>query len=261
MLFRKRSGHGFTTGTNHLQFMLEKTVLLFFWPHRSALFPCPNTCNWDWMVSQIRKVIQILNARVIQAVFATIQTIMQKWSIRNMQVGGGGQTLLHDELMPIMKLHPKEHLISTVPLQLYERSDPNLKEEFAFSALNQMQVHLQDNWQNNFHFLLSSFIITSDRTSCLFIHFTVWYSSLNLQYEQSLWKHYKQNNLLKNQTRTRRTGVRQDEEMKLILEGGKTCSWERPDSLRPSPRVWGRWQDCLLQAQKNSTFGLQWLVW
>lgn len=33
--------------------------------------------------------------------------------------------------------------------------------------------------------------------------------------------HDKQNNLLKTQTRTRRTGVGQDEDMKLILESGK----------------------------------------
>lgn len=32
-----------------------------------------------------------------------------------MQVGGGGSTLLHDELMPIMKLQMKKHLMSSVP--------------------------------------------------------------------------------------------------------------------------------------------------
>jgi len=36
--------------------------------------------------------------------------------------------------------------------------------------------------------------------------------------------YYKQNNLLKSQTRTRRAGVGQDEDMRLIWEGGKKQS-------------------------------------
>lgn len=127
---------------------------------------------------------------------------------------------------------PKEtlHLHCTC-VALQKIGPQSQKEEFAFSALIQMQVHLPDFWQKNFRFLLSSVTIRSDKMSCLFLHFTVWYSFSNLQYEQSLWKHYKQNNLLKKQTRTRRAGVGQDEDIKLILEGGKTWSWERDQTL------------------------------
>lgn len=60
-----------------------------------------------------------------------------------MQVGAGELTPLHDELVPIMKLHPKKHLYCTF-VALQNIGPQSQKEEFAFSALIQVQVHLQD---------------------------------------------------------------------------------------------------------------------
>lgn len=144
-----------------------------------------------------------------------------------MQVGGGELTPLHDALKPIMKLHQR-NISSPLYLCSSTKDQTPISERrvciFSFNSNAHPLTTFLTKKKNKIHFLLSSVIIRSDKTSCLFIHFTVWYSSLNPQYEQSLWKHYKQNNLLKNQTRTRRAGVGQDEDMKLILEGEKICS-------------------------------------
>lgn len=114
---------------------------------------------------------------------------------RNKQLEGGELTLLHDEFNTNSGIATKEtshpHCIF-VPLQKSRLKSQ--KNEFAFSSW--IQIHLQDFWQKSFRFLLSLVIIRSDKMSYLFIHFIVLYSSLNLQYKQSLWKHYKQNNLL-----------------------------------------------------------------
>lgn len=64
---------------------------------------------------------------------------------RNMQVGAGELTQLHNELNPNYKTATKEtshpHCIF-VPLQKSRLESQ--KEEFAFSSLIQIQVHLQD---------------------------------------------------------------------------------------------------------------------
>lgn len=71
--------------------------------------------------------------------FATVQTIMQKGGVRNMQVGGGEP--MNVRTCADYKTAPNSSLLY---LCSSTKDQTPVSEDFAFSALIQMQVHLQD---------------------------------------------------------------------------------------------------------------------